>query len=260
MDTPDLERELRDLEDEYYSMPTFMRRKELPIINTLRAKLGLPRVDYRLSPIAEEIEEEEVFEDPEPVEVVDPHEEAREVYQAYLDKQEERAPDIAYADRIIREVTRGRSMTPVRPLAIGGTNGGPILCDYCHKPIPLEGGANQGVPANIAWSNHPDPQDNWISYISGGLITMHAMNGTARFYHGYQQNLKCCFNLAMAEEDAAMAAFEDAKEDRSHEYRILRALFRDEFTDLSDYERSMLLLRVTNTLYHFDPGVGINRP
>jgi len=257
-----LEHELQDLEEEYPYQTGYMQRQDLMRINEIRTELGLPQVDVKLSPVVEEddFEEEETIEVQEPVEIIDLHEEAREVYQAYLDKQEKRAPDIAYGDYIAREVTRGRGMTPVMPLAVGGTGGGPILCDHCHKAIPLEGGAFQGVAADIAWARHPDPPDNWISYISGGLITMHAINGTIRFYHGYQHNPKCCFNLAMAEEDAAMEEFNANREDRSHEYRLLRAFFKDEFTDLDDQARAMLLVRVTNTLYNFDPGVGINRP
>jgi len=256
-----LERELKDLEDEYPYQMGYLQRKDLSRINEIRAQLGLLPVDSQLKPIVEEDDlVEEIIEDFEPEEIPDPHEEARQIYDEYLQKQADMAPNIAYGDQLAREVTRGTGMTPVRPLAIGGRHGGPVLCDHCHKPIPLEGGAYHGVPANIAWARHSNPPDNWVSFILGGLITMHTINGTVRFYHGYQHNPQCCFNLAMAEEDAAIEAFNANRPDRSYEYQILRAFLNEEFEAMSDIDRSALLVRITNTLYGFDPGIGVNRP
>jgi len=256
------ERELNFLEDEYPHQSFYDQRRDLIKINALREQLGLPQVDDRLRPIVEEAEEELLITEEPTIEVtpVDRHKEAREIYEAHLQKIADLQPHIDYGNYIAREVTRGRSMTPVMPLAIGGTGGGPILCDHCSKAIPLEGGAYNGVTADVAWSRHPDPPEDWVSYILGGLITMHAINGTIRFYHGYPGRPQGCYEQAMAEEDAAIEAFNASRADRSHEYRILREFFADEFHDMSDEERSALLVRVVNTLYGFDPGIGVNRP
>src|SRR5207237_5126344 len=111
-------------------------------------------VDARLKEIATAAVEEDVEEaKPEPEEVQD-HTEAREVYQAYLKKIEELEAHRAYAEQVA-EATAGHGQTPVRPLATMGTNGGPLLCDHCGKPIVLEGGRFHGVAADAAWEEHP---------------------------------------------------------------------------------------------------------
>ena len=79
------------------------------------------------------------------------HSAARAIYQAYLQKVEELEVHRAYAERVAK-ATAGGGQTPVRPLATMGTGGGPLLCDYCRKPIVLEGGAFHGVTADVAWA------------------------------------------------------------------------------------------------------------
>src|SRR5204863_4357056 len=130
---------------------------------------------------------------PEP-EAVPDHTEAREIYQAYLKKREELEAHRVYAEQVA-EATAGHGQTPVRPLATMGTNGGPLLCDHCGKPIVLEGGSFHGITADVAWKQNP--VENWVSWILGGMVVEIQTNGTLRIYHGYpgRGNNYCC-NLA----------------------------------------------------------------
>src|SRR5262249_2963738 len=136
---------------------------DLREINHIRSQLGLPPVDARLKEIGAAGDEDAGKAQPEPEEVPD-HTEAREVYQADLKKVEELEVHRAYADQVAR-ATAGGGQTPVRPLATMGTNGGPLLCDHCGKPIVLEGGRFHGVAADAAWRQNP--RDGWTSYILG---------------------------------------------------------------------------------------------
>src|SRR5262245_27680291 len=122
----DLLRKLRWLEEDYMGMPPVVQQADLQEINQIRSQLGMPLVDARLKATATAAIEEDVEEKakPEPEEVQD-HTEAREIYQAYLQKIEDLEVHRAYADQVA-EATEGRGQTPVRPLATMGTNGGPL--------------------------------------------------------------------------------------------------------------------------------------
>jgi hypothetical protein len=254
---PGLEKILADLEDDYFELPLYLRRKDLITINNIREELGLPLVNANLRPIkAPETKQQQ----PQKPQIkIDKHKEARQIYQDYLGKVEEMKPQLEYSKHVIREVTRGQSMTPVMPLAIMGTNGGPILCDHCHKAIPLEGGKYHGVPANIAWEGEKDPQAGWTSYILGGLVTFQHSNHTARFYHGYASNSSSCYNLAMKELDAAEESFNKNKINTGRISSLLRKFIEDEMPEISSEDRGRFVMNITNTLYGYDPGIGINR-
>src|SRR5262245_56040158 len=170
----DLLRKLQMLEKEYPGQPVVAQRADLREINTIRSQLGLPLVDAHLKVIGDVVVKE--MPKPKPVEVQD-HTEARNIYQAYLKKNEVLEVHRAYADRVAR-ATSGPGMTPVQPLATMGTNGGPLLCDHCGKPIKLEGGQYHGVAADVAWRKNP--VENWTSWILGGLVVEIQTNGTLR--------------------------------------------------------------------------------
>src|SRR5262249_37726021 len=146
------------------------QQADLREINRIRSQLGLPLVDAHLKKIGAAAEEEAK---PEPEEakpkpaVTQDHTEAREIYQAYLKKREELEAHQSYAERVV-EATEGHGQTPVRPLATMGTNGGPLLCDHCGKPLVLEGGPFHGVAADAAWRQNPS--DDWTSWILGGML------------------------------------------------------------------------------------------
>src|SRR5262245_58664166 len=177
----DLLRQLQLLEEDYAHQPPVVQQADLREINQIRSQLGMPLVDARLQSIAGAVEPEvEEETQPAPVEVQD-HTEARETYQDYLKKTEELEVQAAYADQVA-QATAGHGQTPVRPLATMGTNGGPLLCDHCGKPIVLEGGPFHGVTADVAWKKNPVA--NWASWILGGMVVEIQTNGTLRIYHG----------------------------------------------------------------------------
>jgi hypothetical protein len=248
---------LRLLEEDYFDQPLAGQQADLREINQIRSQLGMPLVDSRLNAIADAAVEENAEEEPkpEPKEVQD-HTEAREVYQAYLKKIEELEAHRAYAEQVV-EATAGHGQTPVRPLATLGTNGGPLLCDHCGKPMVLEGGAFHGVAADAAWKQNP--RDNWTSWILGGMVVEIQTNGTLRVYHGYPgRNANYCCNLAVREDEKAEAAFDSSK--RSEKKTRLSAFLEQEFPDLTAEERLDLLSTILDTMYRYDPGLGINRP
>ena len=214
----------------------------------------MPLVYTRLNEIGAVVEEEAEPE-PEPEEVRD-HTEAREIYQAYLKKLEELEVHRAYAERVVK-ATGGPGQTPVRPLATMGTDGGPLLCDHCGKPIVLEGGRFHGVAADTAWKQNPS--GNWKSWILGGMVVEIQTNGTLRIYHGYPGgNNKYCCNVASRKEEKAQAQF---KSDKSPEkYNMILAFIGHEFPDMTEKEHLDLLNEILNTMYSYDPGIGVNRP
>ncbi len=216
----------------------------------------MPLVDARLNEIVDAAAEEGVAEAvPEPEEVQD-HTEAREIYQAYLKKVEELEVHRAYADRVV-EATAGGGQTPVRPLATMGTDGGPLLCDHCGKPIVLEGGGFHGVTADVAWMRNP--RDGWRSWILGGMVVEIQTNGTLRIYHGYPgRNDRQCCNAARREDEGARAAHDSSK--RSEKRDVLLAFLQHEFPDMTADEHLALLSKILHTMYSYDPGLGINRP
>ena len=247
----DLLRKLRVLEDEYAGQPLLAQQADLREINRIRSQVGMPLVDARLKEVGAVKKEDK----PKPQKAPD-HTEARGIYEAYLKKVEEFKPHQAYAERVAR-ATSGPGQTPVRPLATMGTDGGPLLCDHCGKPIVLEGGRFQGVTADVAWRQNPS--HNWKSWISGGMVVEIALNGTLRIYHGYPggHNKYCC-NVARRKEEQAEAQFKSSKTPETT--AKLLAFLEHEFPDLKERERLDLLNEILNTMYSYDPGIGVNRP
>jgi hypothetical protein len=253
----DLLRKLRMLEEDYAGQPLVAQQADLRQINQLRAQLGMPLVDARLNPIGvvkETATESEAARSK--TEAVQDHTEAREIYQAYLKKVEELELHRAYADQVSR-ATAGPGQTPVRPLATMGTNGGPLLCDHCKKPIVLEGGRFNGVNADVAWQRNPVP--NWNSWILGGMVVEIQTNGTLRIYHGYPgRDIKQCCNVANRKDDEARTKFESSPRPRKD--KLILAFLEHKFPDMTMDERMKLLSSIINTMFSYDPGIGVNRP
>lgn len=253
----DLRRRLQLLEEDYPEQPPTAQQADLQEINALRSQLGLPAVDAHLHEVGvsvkEEIEETKV--EPVPEKVPD-HTEARAIFQAYLKKIEELNPLREYAEEVA-EATGGRGQTPVRPLATMGNNGGPLLCDHCGKPIVLEGGNFHGVNADVAWAQNP--VDDWKSWILGGMVVELQTNGTLRIYHGYpgHNNDHCC-NIASREDEEARAKYDSSQ--RAVKSKILRPFIEQEFPHMTSDEQFELLNQILNTLFVYDPGIGINQP
>jgi hypothetical protein len=251
----DLFHKLQLLEEDYQDQPPVAQQADLREINQIRSQLGMPLVDTRLNAIAAAVEEGIEEAQPEPEEEQD-HTEARELYQAYLKKVEELEVHRAYAEQVA-QATAGRGQTPLRPLATMGTNGGPLLCDHCGKPIVLEGGRFHGVAADVAWKKNPS--DDWTSWILGGMVVEIQTNGTLRIYHGYPgRNKNHCCNLASREHENARAEFESGK--GAGKRGMMIAFLEQEFPDMKKEERLDLLNKMLDTMYSYDPGIGINRP
>jgi len=248
----DLLRQLRSLEEEYPDQPIVAQLADLRAINEIRSQLGMPLVDARLNEVGVAVEADVQPE----VKPIPDHTEAREIYQTYLRKIEELEVHRAYAAQVSK-ATSNRGMTPVRPLATLGTNGGPLLCDQCGKAIVLEGGVYNGVAADVAWQRNPD--DKWTSWISGGMVVEKQTNGTLRIYHGYpggHQN-HCC-TVASREDREARAKFKSSN--RSEKQKMILAFLEHEFPDKTKEEHLDLLNQILDTLYSYDPGIGVNRP
>ena len=249
----DLLRKLRMLEEDYADQPLVVQKADLQEINQIRSQLGMPLVDAHLNAIGVTAAKEVAK--PEPVEVPD-HTEAHEIYQAYLKKVAELDVHRAYAEQVVK-ATAGRGQTPVRPLATMGTNGGPLLCDHCGKPIVLEGGRFHGVTADDAWKKHPT--DSWTSWILGGMVVEIQTNGTLRIYHGYPgRNTNHCCNVASREDNQARTKFESGKAREKH--KMMLAFIVHEFPDMTKAEQLKLLSQILDTMFSYDPGIGVNRP
>jgi hypothetical protein len=232
-----------------------VQQADLREINRIRSRLGMPSVDTRLNAIAAAAEGDVGQEArPEPEEAQD-HSEAREIYRAYLKKTAELEAHGAYAEQVAR-ATAGRGQTPVRPLATMGTNGGPLLCDHCGKPIVLEGGPFHGMAADVAWKKNP--RDNWTSWILGGMVVEIQTNGTLRIYHGYPGRSDDCCGVASRERQRARAAFASGK--GAEKQDMVLAFLEQQFPDMTGEEHLELLNRILNAVYSYDPGIGINRP
>jgi hypothetical protein len=255
----DLLRKLRVLEADYAGQPLVVQQADLLEINHIRSQLGMPLVDAKLNEIGAAAKKEPKPKPKKAKPEAEPdHTEAREIYQAFLKKEAELEVHRAYAERVAK-ATSGPGQTPVRPLATMGTNGGPLLCDVCKKPIILEGGQYHGVNADVAWKRTPNPPEKWTSWISGGMVVEIQTNGTLRIYHGYpgRNNNHCC-NVASREDKKAQDAFDSSK--RSEKYTMLMAFIEHEFPDKSKQEHLELLNRILDTMFSYDPGIGINRP
>jgi len=251
----DLLRQLRELESEYAGQPRIAQQADLPVINRLRAQLGLPAVDAQLKEIGVAGPVVAATPAPEPVAAPD-HTEARALYHAYLAKVEELEVHRAYAQRVVK-ATAGHGQTPVRPLATMGPNGGPLLCDQCHKPMLLEGGDYHGLTADVAWQRHGG--GNWVSWILGGMVVELTTNGTLRIYHGYPgQDPSDCCNVATRERKKART------KRKAHpgleNYNQLLAFLDQEFPAMPGDGRLDLLNKILTLLSADDPGIGVNRP
>jgi hypothetical protein len=251
-----LQQELDFLEEEFFEQPGYLQKKDLVKINKLRSQLGLPLVDSKLRLLVEDDEEEEEIEEV-IIEEVDPHIEARKLYEAFMEREEMMEPHRVYCERLIRATASVRSQTPVMPLATMGTGGGPLLCDTCEKEFPLEGGQWQGVPASVAWPTRPN--DSWCMFISGHVTFLQEDNGTFRAYHGYID--RGCGGIASKEDEKQRAEYrKTSKPVPSHIRKELSAFLQEERGMHDVTERNILIQRILNGLFGYDPGIGINRP
>jgi hypothetical protein len=84
-------------------------------------------------------------------------------------------------------------------------------------------------------------------------------NGTLRIYHGYpgRGDSQCC-NAATREDRKAQAEFGPRK--GREKQNLLLAFLEHEFPDRTEPERLDLLNKILDTLYSYDPGLGVNRP
>jgi hypothetical protein len=183
------------------------------------------------------------------------HSEMRAIYNHYVTRTRELEPHRAYCRKVV-QATAGAGKTPVEPLATMGTGGGPLLCDWCGKPIPLEGGLWHGKTADSAWTMNPQP--GWVSYILGGLMVETASNGTLRIYHGYDYNPKACCSLALADWKHLARQF---KWERPPDFlcRMYKFL-KDEYPSTTEQERCGTISAILNLFSERDPGIGLNRP
>lgn len=250
----DLRRQLQTLEADYPTQPLIVQQADLREINRLRCELGMPLVDVRLHVVG--VVEKAPPKPRKKREKVPDHTEARAIYEAYLAKLAELEIHRAYAERVAK-ATGGPGQTPVRPLATMGTDGGPLLCDHCGKPMILEGGKFQGVHADVAWRRNP--QDNWKSWISGGMVVEIQANGTLRIYHGYPGMAAghCC-NIASRADKKAEEKFDTTP--RREKFPLICAFVEAEFPGKTEKERNALINDILNTMYSYDPGIGVNRP
>ena len=241
---------LRTLEAEYPDTPVFARRALLTEINALRRRLVMPEVDDRLLPVGGPAAVVRVVCKSRP-----DHSEARALYEEFVRVGPALEAHRAYADRVA-EALNSPSMTPVEPLATMGPGGGPLLCDVCGKPIPLEGGRYHKVPAHEAWASNP--VKGWKSFVSGGLVIRLLPNGTIRIYHGYPGHENaCCTAAAKAEEDADRAF---RPRNTLETFRKVIAFVEDEFPHRSDRDRNRLANDVLNTIDDHARGFGVNKP
>jgi len=187
--------------------------------------------------------------------MIDKHTEAQELYARYLVRSVELGGLRQYA-RSVADATNGAGMTPVKPLATMGHNGGPLLCDICNKPMILEGGGFQGVYADEGWRRNP--KEGWVSYISEGMVVRIEVNGTLRIYHGYPGRSGCVLK-ADAHDDEAREKFADGAEarDASGKLELLKSFLEDEHPQLANDKH---LTEIYKVLFKYDPGDGVNHP
>lgn len=258
----DLLQKLRILEEDYFGMPAAARRSDLVEINELRSQLGMLLVDDRLVEIGDSGETT----DPDAVktssldsqvdqQVSEEIQLGQSFYEQYLEKQQTLTVHCAYAEQVAA-ATAGGGQTPVQPLATMGTDGGPLLCDHCLKPIVLEGGNFHGVNADEAWQRNP--KANWKSYILGGMVVEIQSNGTLRIYHGYPGRSNHCCNVAHDQDQAARAASNHMI--GSDRIRPVTAFVEWKFKSYSSRERDELVNNILDVLFGYDPGIGVNRP
>lgn len=228
----------------YWDQPAFAQRADLIKINEMRDALGLPPFNAKLK-----VEEKTAREN---VRKTDKHEKARAIYATYLQKKKDLEPQVEYAQRVV-VATNSVGMTPVEPLATMGCNGGPLICDVCSKPIILEGGNFHGVYADAAWKRNPI--SGWKSYIKGGVVFEVQCNGTLRVYHGYSYGSpKDCCNVASKQQEEAERGY-DRSTLLSH-CKMITEFVREELPNLPLHETVNDIL---NTVFGYDPGLGVNK-
>lgn len=235
---------LNELMADYWDQPAFAQARALKQINELRAEQNLPPLDSRLK------------EPKAPRPVVKPPvrdlTKAREIYAEYKRRLVVLRKCQDYAEAVVK-ATEGIGMTPVEPLATMGCGGGPLLCDYCKKPIILEGGNFHGVYADVAWARQPVPlRINWKSYIKGGVMFEIQSNYTLRVYHGYAMNKEDCCELA-----AASNRLESSK----HITHMPDPRLRDDILAVIEEENKLETYNeLISVMFQYDPGLGVNRP
>jgi hypothetical protein len=112
------------------------------------------------------------------------------------------------------------------------------------------------VTADAAWKKNPS--DNWTSWILGGMVVETQTNGTLRIYHGYPGRHNDCCEIALREQQKAREKFESGK--GSEKKYIIRTFLEQEFPHMTTEEHLDLLGKILQTLYSYDPGIGVNRP
>jgi hypothetical protein len=113
------------------------------------------------------------------------------------------------------------------------------------------------VTADVAWKQNPSA--DWTSWILGGMVVEIQSNGTLRVYHGYpgRRDDQCC-NVANRQDEAARAAFDPGK--GFEKLNAVLAFLKHEFPGRTEEEHREVINEILNTLYTYDPGIGINRP
>lgn len=183
----------------------------------------------------------------------DEHATAKALYADFLARSAVLERHRRFADDVVR-ATPGAGQTPVEPLATMGRNGGPLLCDVCGKPMILEGGEYNGVPADEAWRRNPTK--GWTSWILGGMVVRIESNGTLRIYHGYPGQSGCVESADRADEkDRAEFRERSNAADVSAKLKLLRGYFKAE---LPDKDTDAFLTEIYKVLFVYDPGLGIN--
>lgn len=250
LDIPALQEELLVLEDDYHIL---RRKSDLEKINEIRRQLNMPILDANLKvpkalppKIINKKEQEELAK-------------AQDIYDKYLEKKAELKKHHDYA-LAVEKATGNGSMTCVKPLATMGTNGGPLLCDVCKKPMILEGGKFHKKYADEAWNNgnYEHDKNTWLSYIKGGMVIDITLNGTLRVYHGYPVNKDDCCEIGKRRINDA-----DEKHDRSlilEHGPLISKFVETKFKELKEKDRCSLISDILNMMFGFDPGLGVNQP
>jgi len=224
--------ELEELMEEYPYEPPFIQKKILVEINTLREKMGQPLIDRDLQLL---VAEEEFFVSAEIAEPeikeetpVDPHVEAREIYQIYLGKYEELRPEREHAKKIIAAVMKG------------GNNG--ILCDRCGKEC------NSHAHHVVA-----------MQAVNGTVRVYHGQEPSWRISDGEYKLVSAgygCVKEALDEDKQREDQFRKdvGWEIKQNAKKLLQAWIQDERPDLENELYAIL------SIYDYDPGIGVNRP
>lgn len=259
-DTQELLTKLQSMEADYRGQPPYIQQADLVEINRLRLELTLPTVDSHLNEVIVQSVQSSVKTDPPmPVQTANNHAQAREIYQAYLDRLEVMEQYQVYA-KLVVDATGGSSQTPVKPLATMGSNSEALLCDLCGKPMILEGGGFQGVYVDQAWKSNGG-KVNWRSYISGGMTLQLQTNGTLRVYHGYTTS-GCCRTATEADTKARaeFRASENGKlMETSDRLDLLFAFVRDELmVGFSEDDHWKMVNKIHKVMFGYDPGLGVN--